>query len=109
MCKNQIAWLGFNNTRCLTNLDYLVADKNVIMQNEESLYKEKILYLPKIWNALSVPENLPSITDEKIKNKLFTFGSFNNFKKISNDTIKVWSKILIGTNSQIILKILSRY
>ncbi len=102
--KNQIAWLGFNNTRCLTNLDYLVADKNVIMQNEESLYKEKILYLPKIWNALSVPENLPSITDEKIKNKLFTFGSFNNFKKISNDTIKVWSKILIGTNSQIILK-----
>ena len=102
--KNQIAWLGFNNTRCLSNLDYLIADKNVIMQNEESLYKEKILYLPKIWNALSVPENLPSITDEKMKNKLFTFGSFNNFKKISNDIIQVWSKILIETNSQIILK-----
>ena len=102
--KNQIAWLGFNNTRCLTNLDYLIADKNVIMQNDESLYKEKILYLPKIWNAFSVPENLPSITDEKIKNKVFTFGSFNNFKKISNDTIQVWSKILIETNAQIILK-----
>ena len=58
------------------------------------MYKEKILFLPKIWNVLSLPNNLPLISDEKIKNNLFTFGSFNNFKKISNDTIEVWSTIL---------------
>lgn len=102
--KHQIVWLGFNNTLCLTNLDYLIADKNLIMHNEENMYKEKILYMPKIWNVLSIPKNLPEIKDKKIKNEIFTFGSFNNFKKISNDTIEVWSKILIESNSQIILK-----
>ena len=45
-----------------------------------------------------------SITDEKINNTKFTYGSFNNFKKISDDTIKVWSKILSENNSQLILK-----
>ena len=102
--KIQIGWLGYNNTLCLTNVDYLIADKNLIMQTEEKLYKEKILYLPKIWNALSVPENLPEINDKKINNKVFTFGSFNNYRKLSDDVIEVWSKILIGSNSQIILK-----
>ncbi len=102
--KIQIGWLGYNNTLCLKNIDYLIADKNLIMQKEESMYKEKILYLPKIWNALSVPENLPEIEDKKMNNNVFTFGSFNNFRKLSDDVIEVWSKILIGSKSQIILK-----
>ena len=102
--KIQIGWLGFNNSLCLRNLDYLIADKNLIFKNEENMYKEKILYLPKIWNALSAPENLPEIEDKKINNNVFTFGSFNNFRKLSDDTIEVWSKILIESNSQIILK-----
>ena len=42
--------------------------KNLIYPNEENDYKEKILYLPRIWNALSVPDNLVPITDEKIYN-----------------------------------------
>mgnify|MGYP001164894149 FL=1 len=102
--KIQIVWLGYNNSLCLNNLDYLIADRNLIYPNEENDYKEKIIYLPRIWNALSVPDNLVPITDEKIYNSKFTYGSFNNFKKISNDTIEVWSKILSGNDSQIILK-----
>jgi len=102
--KTQIGWLGYPNSLFLNNLDYLIADRNLINQNEEKEYKEKIIYLPKIWNVLSVPDNLVTITDEKINNTKFTYGSFNNFKKISDDTIKVWSKILSENNSQLILK-----
>ena len=101
--KIQIGWLGYHNTICLKNLDYLIADKNLIMKDEEIMYKEKILYLPNIWSVSSVPQNLPDISNKKNNNKIFTFGSFNNFKKISNDTLEVWSKILIDTSSQIIL------
>ena len=54
--KTQILWLGFNNTLGLKNYDYLIADKNLINKNEENMYKEKILFLPKIWNVLSVPK-----------------------------------------------------
>ncbi len=102
--KIQIGWLGYTNSLFLKNLDYLISDRSLINKNEENEYKEKILYLPKIWNVLSVPDNLVLITNEKVKNIKFTYGSFNNFKKISDDTIEVWSKILSENNSQLILK-----
>ena len=99
----QISWLGYCNTLGVKNVDYLIADPNLIKKEEHSLYSEKILYMPNIWNALSKPSNLPSIRNDKEKN-VFTFGSFNNFQKISSETIKLWSKILNEKNSRLILK-----
>ena len=99
--KIQACWLGYNNTTGIKNMDYLIADHNLIKKNEESLYSEKILYLPKIWNVMTLPESLPDI---KKNNLIFTYASFNNFHKISDDTIDVWSKILNNSNSQILLK-----
>lgn len=93
--KNQISWLGYNNTIGLKNVDYLLSDHYLINENEKNLYTEKILFMPSIWNAMCVPEYLPDIIEKNIdKDNTFIFGSFNNFKKISNDVIKTWSKIL---------------
>ena len=38
------------------------------MPNEHDMYKEKILYLPKIWNALSSPKSLPDIINKSKQN-----------------------------------------
>ena len=101
----QISWLGYNNSTGIKNIDYLIADKNLIKKNEESLYSEKILFLPKIWNALAKPKDLPQINLlSKMSSTPFSYGSFNNFSKISEDVIDIWSKILRSTNSQIYLK-----
>ena len=100
--KIQVSWLGYNNTTGIKNMDYLIADHNLIKKEEEKLYSEKILFLPKIWNVMTLPESLPKI--QKKNNLIFTYASFNNFLKISNDTIDVWSKILNTSNSQILLK-----
>ena len=101
----QISWLGYNNSTGIKNIDYLIADKNLIKKDEEILYSEKILFLPKIWNSLSKPKDLPQINLlSKISSQPFTYGSFNNFSKISEDVIDAWSKILRDTNSQIYLK-----
>lgn len=103
--KIQILWLGYNNSLCLKNVDYFIADKYLIKLNEKSLYKEKILYMPKIWNSLSVPDKLPEIDNKlKLKGSKFTFCSFNNFHKLSEKTISTWSKILNQKNTEIILK-----
>ena len=101
----QIEWLGYNNSLGLKNLDYLISDRNLIKNNELNLYSEKILFMPKIWNALTPPNHLPEV-DISLKNKgsTFSFCSFNNFQKLSDSTINVWSKILNQTNSQIYLK-----
>ena len=101
----QVLWLGYCNSLGIKNMDYIVADKNLIKENEKNLYSEKIIYMPEIWNVLSKPKNLPDINlDISKNNKIFTFGSLSNFQKISSKTIKVWSKILNNTNAKLILK-----
>ena len=106
VCKLQISWLGYNNTLGLNNSDYLIADKNLILENEKDFYKEKIIYLDGIWNSHS------GINAERKYNQLpsqnndfFTLGSFNNYSKISDETVVVWSEILKKIkDSKLILK-----
>ena len=62
----QILWLGYNNSLGVKNIDYILsADPNLIKKEEYKLYKEKIIFMPKIWNALSKPINLPEINLKK--------------------------------------------
>ncbi len=101
----QISWLGYCNTVGLKNMDFIITDLNCIKKNEQKYYSEKIIYMPKIWNVLSKPINLPDINDLPfLKTKIFTFGSFNNFEKISQKVIQTWSELLTRTNSRLILK-----
>ena len=106
VCKLQISWLGYNNTIGLNHSDYLIADKNLILENEKNMYKEKIIYLDNIWNShsgLNIERKYNKLPSQN--NKYFIFGSFNNYLKISDDTIFVWSEILKKIkNSKLILK-----
>ena len=34
-------------------MDYIIADPNLVLENEKKNYSEKIVYLPKIWNSHS--------------------------------------------------------
>ena len=106
VCKLQISWLGYNNTIGLNHSDYLIADKNLILENEKNLYKEKIIYLDNIWNShsgLNIERKYNKLPSQN--NKYFIFGSFNNYLKISDDTIFVWSEILKKIkNSKLMLK-----
>ena len=108
--KKQIIWMGYCNTTGLKNMDFIISDPNLIRSGEEKFYSEKVIYLPKIWNShcgfnFERNENSPPF----LKNKYFTFGSFNNFAKINSDVVSVWSNILKKiNNSKLILKTSSK-
>jgi len=95
LAPTQISWLGYCNTTGLNEIDYIIADPNLINKEEEDLYSEKVIFLPNIWNCHSgfnLKRELPQLN---IKNhKYITFGSFNNYNKISDDVMRVWSEIL---------------
>ena len=102
----QILWCGYCNTTGIKGMDYIIADPNLVLENEEKNYSEKIIYLPKIWNSHS-GINVKRVYSQSpfVKNKFITFGSFNNFSKINDDVINVWSQILKSLpNSRLILK-----
>ncbi len=106
MAKNQIIWMGYCNTTGLENMDFIISDPNLIKSSEEKLYSEKVIYLPKIWNVhCGFDFERKQSSPPFIKNKYFTFGSFNSFDKINEDVVSVWSKILKKIeNSKLVLK-----
>ena len=102
----QMLWMGYINTTGIEEIDYIVADPNLIYKDEENLYSEKVIKLPKIWNCHSgikssvVSEGLPFL-----KNNYVTYGCFNNPSKITEEVIETWSEILLNKkNSKIIIK-----
>ena len=91
----QISWLASCNTNGIENIDYLIADNNVISEEEDELYPEKIIKMPEIWNAhcgYNYDRKLYESPCER--NDYFTFGSLNNFHKLSDEVVETWSKIL---------------
>ena len=102
----QVLWLGYNNTSGLSQMDYLIADPNLIKKNEVKFYSEKILFLPNIWNCHSGFSTLRKENPAPlINNNHITFGSFNNTNKISDEVVSVWSNILKSiNNSRLIIK-----
>ena len=105
----QISWLGYCNSTGIKEMDYIIADPYTIKKENENFFSEKILRLPNIWSSHSIIEDVPVNELPFIKNKYFTFGSFNNFRKISDENIEVWSKILRQVKkSKLLLKSYSR-
>ena len=98
--------MGYCNTTGLNEIDYIFCDPNLIFNEEEKYYSEKVKKLPEIWNSHpGFNYKRKKIELPFIKNNYFTFGSFNNFNKVSDLTLKCWSEILKKTNnSKLILK-----
>ena len=106
IARKQILWLGYCNTTGIKNMDYIFTDKNLIYPNETNLYSEKIIYLSKIWNCHSgFSIKRYKISPPVLKKNYITFGCFNNYNKITNQVINVWSKILnLVKDSKLMLK-----
>ena len=106
IAPKQVSWLAYCNTSGLDEMDFLIADNNLILNSEEKLYSEKIIKLPHIWNSHSGFDFIRKLNKlPSLNQNIFTFGSLNNFRKISNDVVETWSKILHEVpNSKLILK-----
>ena len=102
----QVSWLGYCNTVGLDEIDYIFSDYNLIFSEEEKFYTERVIKLENIWNAhIGFSFERPMISTPAKKNGYITFGSFNNFNKISDETIETWTTILKKVdNSKLLLK-----
>ncbi len=97
----QFSWLGYCNETHIEEIDFMIVDENVIEKNDN----KKFVKIPKIWNSLSKLDSVEINELPVIRNNFFNFGCFNNFLKISDETIEAWGEILTKfTNSNLVLK-----
>ncbi len=101
----QITWLG-QGTSGIPEIDYFIGSSLITPKSEDKYYSEKIIRLPDVSQCLTKPEFDIKISDLPAKkNNYVTFGCFNQFAKINNVVIRLWSKILLSVkNSKILLK-----
>jgi protein O-GlcNAc transferase len=98
----QMSAFGFLQTTGLSEIDYILADQNVIINENE--FTEKVLKIKEIWSTLDTDNISFEIGGLPFKkNKYVTFGAFNNFNKLNKKTFKLWSEILKNVSNSKIL------
>ncbi len=91
----QVAWAGYPATTGLEAMDYLLADRWQVPEGADEYYREKIVRLPDSYVCYTPPPDAPAPGDlPSRRNGHVTFGSFNEAKKITPETVGVWSRIL---------------
>lgn len=104
----QITWMGYGYSTGLSNMDYILCDQNIINEQNASQLTEAPLFLPNSWLCYTPPYKEAEISISKppiTKNGYITFGSFNNFQKVTKEAIDAWACILSNTeNSKLLLK-----
>ena len=101
----QATWLGQGSSG-ISEIDYFIGSPHITPKDEEKYYVEKILRLPEISQCFTIPQFELKISDLPAKkNNFITFGSLNQFSKINDEVISLWSKILLSIkNSKLFLK-----
>mgnify|MGYP000120109485 CR=1 FL=1 len=92
----QVTYLGYPNTTGLSRMDYRIVDKYTDpVDISESQSSEKLIRLDGGFLCFVPDESSPSVKDLPVDNTgVFTFGSFNSYLKITDNTIAAWAEIL---------------
>ena len=93
----QITYLGLPATTGLPSIDYVIADRFLIPEDEAVHYSERPLYMPDIYQVSDRKRPVgvkPSRLDCKLPEDGFVFCSFNNNYKFTPEVFDVWMRIL---------------
>jgi protein O-GlcNAc transferase len=102
----QIAWLAYPGTTGMTAIDYRLTDPYLDPPNEnDDCYSERSLRLPDTFWCYDPLTSEPAVNPlPALTNGFITFGCLNNFRKITDRTLALWSSVLAAVpNSRLIL------
>ncbi len=102
----QVNYLGFPATLGAPYMDYLIADKVVIPQDEQRFYDEKIVTLPHSYQAndrkRAIAAAVPSRAAMGLPDAAFVFCNFNQSYKITPSTFAGWMRILKAVEGSVL-------
>ena len=94
----QVNYLGYPGTMGAEYMDYIIADRIVIPEDQHRFYSEKIVFLP---NSYQANDNKRPISDKAFTRaelglppRGFVFCCFNNSYKITPYVFDCWMRIL---------------
>ncbi|HIJ88369.1 MAG TPA: tetratricopeptide repeat protein [Desulfuromonadales bacterium] len=106
----QVSWIGYPNTSGLPQIDYFLTDSVCAPPGmTDHLFSERLWRLPRIFCCYLPPMEFPTVVPSPyLVNNFVTFGSFNNFGKVTPQQIILWARILRAVpGSRLYLKSMS--
>jgi protein O-GlcNAc transferase len=94
----QVNYLGFAGTLGSDYIDYIIADRHIIPEDDRNFFSEKVVYLPNCYQSNDDKKELGGYNFSRSSVGLpengFVFCCFNNFYKIMPDIFDIWMNIL---------------
>jgi len=93
----QLAWLGHPGTAAVPGMDYLLADRYLVPEDQQAFYAERLLYLPGCYqvNDRQRPRGRPTTRAEAgLPEDAVVFCAFNNTNKFTPEVFGTWMQIL---------------
>tara|TARA_B100001175_G_C19505098_1_gene640388 strand:+ start:394 stop:2466 length:2073 start_codon:yes stop_codon:yes gene_type:complete len=102
----QVNFLGYPGTLGSNCIDYLVADKVIIPEEDQKYYSEKIIYLPDTYQANDPTKKISDKVYTKkelgISDNCFVYCCFNKHYKISPYIFDLWMEILSKVDNSVL-------
>jgi protein O-GlcNAc transferase len=102
----QVNYLGFPGTMSSAHMNYLIADRVVLPENERHHYSEKIVYLPDSYMANDsrrrISESKPGRAEVGLPEGGFVFCSFNNAYKFRPEIFAIWMRLLTAVEASVL-------
>lgn len=90
----QASWIGYPATTGLQAIDYYLVDKFCAPPGLlDDQFVEKLVRLPAAW-AFQPAGKAPLSIPPALYSDNFTFGSFNRVSKLTDRSVKLWSRVL---------------
>jgi protein O-GlcNAc transferase len=101
-----VTWLGYFATTGFEAIDYVLCNRWLVPESEEEQWVEKPWRLDDTHWCYTAPSvDVPVAPTPALSGGMFTFGSYNNFDKINEPTIALWSRVLKEVpNSRLMLR-----
>jgi predicted O-linked N-acetylglucosamine transferase (SPINDLY family) len=103
----QVSWIGYLATTGLSTMDYKIVDNYTDpIGKTEQFYTEKLIRLPESFLCYLPDRESPEVGPLPALSKgHITFGSFNNFAKVTPEVFTLWARVLNEVpESHLILK-----
>jgi protein O-GlcNAc transferase len=102
----QVNYLGFPATLGAPYMDYIIADRVVIPEDERRFYDEQVVYLPDSYQANDrkrpIAETVPDRSPLGLPGDGFVFCNFNQSYKITPATFAGWMRILKAVDGSVL-------
>ena len=94
----QMMYLGYAGSSGAPYIDYILADRTVIPERDQNLFREKVIYLPDTFMGADDKRAIASVTpsrlDEGLPTDGFVFCAFGSSYKILPEVFDVWMELL---------------